>query len=80
MGKRKAVRLTTLKVSDELNRSFASEITGLNQLVENLKVCLKREEEKNLVLEERLKELSTTTAKKTSKKKTAVSEAETEKE
>jgi|TARA_Y100000310_G_scaffold344691_1_gene458832 hypothetical protein len=69
MGKRKAARLATLQANKEIDGTLRGQLDNLNQMVENLQILLKRETEKNVSLEEKLKELSSkSSAKKPSKK------------
>jgi len=81
MGKRRATKLAILKTNNETGKTLKREIDGLNQMVENLKVLLAREVDKNETLETEIKNLSTKVdTKKPSKTKPATKNAKNKEE
>tara|TARA_R110000824_G_scaffold149454_2_gene319781 strand:+ start:207 stop:434 length:228 start_codon:yes stop_codon:yes gene_type:complete len=74
MGKRRAVKLATVKISNDIIEDLQSEVVSLNQMADNLQILLRRETEKNAVLEEKLKNLSKSKDKKSPKKSTVKEE------
>ncbi len=74
MGKKSAARLASIRASRLAEGNAQDEIAVLNQTLDNIKVLLSRETEKNALLQEEISNLkkqlskSKTSAKKTSKK------------
>lgn len=75
MGKRKAAKMALLKAGD--TDGMQREISSLNQMVENLKVLLDREVEKNGVLETKIASLEASKVKTTKKSKSRKSTTKT---
>ena len=79
MGKRKATKIASLRLSNALDGVVQSQLDTLNKTIDNLTVLLQRETDKNADLEAKLAELETKlVTKKAPKKKKPATVAVTE--